>query len=173
MFLTVHDMRVEVRAAAPADVPLLLGFIRDMAAYEKLTASVTGEDLHESLFAEPPAAHALLVFADGAPAGYVTYFFSFSSMRGRRALWLEDLFIAPDFRGKGLGQALMAYLARLALQHRCVRFEWIVLDWNTPAIEFYKRLGAQILAEWRICRLDEAQLPGVASRLAISPGAAE
>jgi GNAT superfamily N-acetyltransferase len=162
MMLTVNNLEVEVRPAAPADVPLLLTFIRKMAAFEKLTVSATEEALQAALFGGAPAAQALLVFVAGRPIGYAIYFFSFSSMMGRRALCLDDLFIDPDFRGRGIGKALMAHLAGIAMENRCARFEWIVLDWNTSAIEFYKRLGAEVLADWRICRLDEAQLPRVA-----------
>lgn len=165
MLLTVNDLRVEVRAGTPSDVPLLLTLIREMAAFEKLAATATEESLQAALFGDVPAAHTLLVFVDDTAVGYAIYFYSFTSMMGRRALWLDDLFVVPAFRGKGIGKALMAYLARIAVENRCARFEWIVLDWNTAAIEFYQRLGAQILVDWRVCRLDEAQLPGLASTL--------
>lgn len=169
MKLIVNNIEVEVRAGTPADVPLLLTFIRAMAEFEKLTASATEESLHNALFGEEPAARALLAFVDGRPIGYATYFFSFTSMMGRRALWLDDLFVDPAFRGKGIGKALMACLAGIAIRNQCVRFEWIVLDWNQSAIEFYQRLGADVLADWRICRMDEAQLPHIASMLDVPP----
>lgn len=169
MLLTVNDIKVEVRAGTPADVPLLLRFIREMAAFEKLTVSATEESLHAALFGGVPAARALLAFVDGKPIGYATYFFSFTSMMGRRALWLDDLFVVPAFRSKGIGKALMAYLAGIAVQNQCARFEWIVLDWNTEAIEFYQRLGANVVADWRVCRMDEAQLPRIADTLVVSP----
>jgi len=105
MMLTVNNIEVEVRAGTPADVPLLLSFIRKMAAFEKLTISATEESLHTALFGESSAARTLLAFVDGKPIGYATYFFSFTSLMGRRALWLDDLFINPDFRGKGIGKA--------------------------------------------------------------------
>jgi GNAT superfamily N-acetyltransferase len=165
MLLTVNDIKVEVRAGTPADVPLLLRFIREMAAFEKLTISATEESLHAALFGEVPAARALLVFVDGKPIGYATYFFSFTSMMGRRALWLDDLFVDPAFRSKGIGKALMACLASIAVQNQCARFEWIVLDWNTDAIAFYQRLGADVVADWRVCRMDEAQTRRIASTL--------
>ncbi|HEU4928911.1 MAG TPA: GNAT family N-acetyltransferase [Candidatus Krumholzibacteria bacterium] len=158
-------MQIEILDATPADVPLLLGFIRKMAEFEKLNVSATEASLQDALFGDAPAARALLVYADGKSAGYATYFFSFTSMMGRRALWLDDLFVDPEFRGKGIGKVLMAYIANIAVQHRCARFEWIVLDWNAPAIEFYHRLGAKILADWRTCRLDEAQMARVAGLL--------
>lgn len=165
--LRVDDVEVEVRAATPADVGLLLEFIRAMAAFEKLKVFATVQSLQDALFGPEPAARALLAFVDGKAIGYAIYFFSFTSMMGRRALWLDDLFIIPAFRGKGIGKALMAYLARIALERGCARFEWIVLDWNTPAIAFYKRLGADVLGDWRICRVDESRLPNLASGLTV------
>ena len=170
MMLTVNDFELEVRAGTPDDVPLLLSFIRAMAAFEKLTASATEESLHSALFGQDSAAHTLLASVAGKPIGYATYFFSFASMMGRRALWLDDLFIDPAYRGRGIGRALMVYLAAVAVEKQCARLEWIVLDWNTSAIEFYKRLGANVLPDWRICRLEEEQLTRVASGLADEPG---
>ncbi|MDH4038845.1 MAG: GNAT family N-acetyltransferase [Candidatus Krumholzibacteria bacterium] len=171
MILNVDNLAVEVRAGTPADVPLLLTFIRAMAEFEKLTASATEASLRDALFGEDAVAHAHLAFVDGKPIAYAIYFFSFTSMMGRRALWLDDLFVDPAFRGKGIGKALMAYLAGIAVKHKCARFEWIVLDWNTSAIEFYQRLGADVLPDWRICRVDEAQLPRIASGLVVSTDA--
>jgi GNAT superfamily N-acetyltransferase len=164
--LQVNGLEVEVRAATPDDVTLLLNFIRAMAEFERLTVSATEASLRDALFGEASAARALLVYVGETPIGYATYFFSFTSMMGRRAFWLDDLFVAPAFRGKGIGKALMAHLAGIAARNQCARFEWIVLDWNTPAIEFYKSLGAEMLADWRACRLDEAAL----KRLAESVG---
>lgn len=168
MILLVNDVDVEVRAGTTADVPLLLAFIRSMAAFEKLTVSATEESLRAALFGDAPAARTLLAFVDGKPIAYVTYFFTFSTFVGKRGLWLEDLFIDPAFRGRGIGRALMAYLADIALQNQCARFEWSVLDWNESAIGFYKRLGATILTDWRMCRLDEAQLSRMASKLVVA-----
>ena len=165
MKLAVNDLEVEVRDATPDDVPLLLTFIRKMAAFERLETTATETSLREALFDETPAAHAFLVFVDGEPIGYATWFFSFTSMMGRRALWLDDLFVDPAFRGKGIGKMLMAYVAGIAAKHRCARFEWIVLDWNASAIEFYTRLGAEFLEDWRVCRLDEAQSRRLAATL--------
>jgi len=165
MKLTVHDLEVEVRDAAPDDVPLLLQFIRRMAEFEKLEPAATEASLREALFGETSVANALLVFVAGKPIGYATWFFSFTSMMGRRALWLDDLFVDPEYRGKGIGKVLMAYVAGIATKHRCARFEWIVLDWNESAIDFYKRLGAEVLDDWRICRLDEKQSKRLAGTL--------
>lgn len=169
MRLRANSIEVEVRAAESADVSLLLNFIRKMADFEKLTVSATEESLRHALFGEPPAARALLAYVDGQPIGYVTYFFSFTSMMGRRALWLDDLYIDPPYRGKGIGTALMTHMARIAKENHCARFEWIVLDWNAPAIEFYRRLGAEVLPDWRICRADEVALKRIADSPASSP----
>jgi GNAT superfamily N-acetyltransferase len=162
MKLPVRDLDVDVREATIDDVPVLLSFFRAMAAFEKLTVSATEESVRASLFGPARAAHALLAFVDGTPIAYAIYFFTFSTMAGKRGLWLEDLFIDPAFRSVGLGRALMAHLAGIAIQHDCGRFEWIVLNWNESAIGFYKRLGASILDDWRICRLEEAQFDDVA-----------
>ena len=162
MKLPVRNLDVDVREATPGDVPVLLSFFHAMAAFEKLTVSATEESVRASLFGPAPAARALLAFVDAKPIAYAIYFFTFSTMVGKRGLWLEDLFIDPAFRGVGLGRALMAHLADIAIEHDCGRFEWSVLDWNESAIGFYERLGARILRDWRICRLDEAQLADVA-----------
>ncbi len=170
MPLHSSDSDLEIRAGTPADVPLLLRFIRAMAEFEKLSVSATEESLHAALFGDEPAARTLLAFKGGKPAGYATWFFSFSSMMARRALWLDDLFVDPAFRGTGIGKALMVHLAGIAARNRCARFEWIVLDWNESAIEFYRRIGADILADWRICRLDEAGLKRLGGKKPGLPG---
>ncbi len=166
MRLTIADLTLEVRPGTADDVPLILSFIKSMADFEHLQVDATEETLRQSLFGERPAAHTLLAFVEGRPAAYVIYFFTFSSMVGKRGLWLDDLFVSPEFRRKGIAKALMAYLADLAIQNRCGRFEWTVLDWNERAINLYKSLGADILDEWRVCRMGEPQLSGLASRLA-------
>jgi GNAT superfamily N-acetyltransferase len=166
MKLTTGDLILEVRPGTAEDAPLILSFIKSMAEFEHLQVDATEEILRESLFGERPAAHTLLGFVDGRPAAYVIYFFTFSSMVGKRGLWLDDLFVAPEFRRKGIAKALMAYLADLAIQNQCGRFEWTVLDWNERAIRLYKGLGADVLDEWRVCRMGESQLSGLASRLA-------
>ncbi|MCX5801296.1 MAG: GNAT family N-acetyltransferase [Candidatus Eisenbacteria bacterium] len=170
MRLSTTDLEIEVRAGTVEDIPLLMSFIRSMAEYEKLQVTATEHILQESLFGEHPAAYTLLAFVDGRPVAYAVYFFTFATMAGKRSLWLDDLFVTPDFRGKGIATALMAYLADVAIQNKCGRFEWMVLEWNESAIGFYERLGAKVLTEWRIHRLEEAQLPRVASKLAIAKG---
>jgi GNAT superfamily N-acetyltransferase len=144
-----------IRPAGPDDVPLILSFIREIAAYEKLTHEVvaTEEILRESLFGARPAAEVLIGYGGDQPAAYAVFFHNFSTFLGRSGLYLEDLYVKPDWRGRGLGKAMLLRLARLAKQRQCGRFEWTVLDWNEPAIGFYKKLGASLLDEWKICRL--------------------
>ena len=146
---------IVIRPAVESDVPLLLEFIRGLADYERLSHQVTAseETLCESLFARAPAAEALIGCVDGAPAGFAVFFHNFSTFLGRRGLYLEDLFVKPEFRGRGLGSALFRHVARLAVGRACGRFEWAVLDWNQPAINFYQKLGATVMPDWRICRL--------------------
>lgn len=147
---------MDIRNATVDDVPDILRLIRGLAEYEKLEHMVvaTEERLRESLFGERPMAEAVLAQVDGHAAGLAVFFHNYSTFRGRAGVYLEDLFVEPAHRGKGLGKALLLHVARLAAARGCERMEWSVLDWNTPAIEFYRSLGAQLLDEWRICRLD-------------------
>ena len=163
MKLATTDLEIDVRAGALEDVPLLLSFMHSMAEFEKLEVTATEEILTDSLFGERPSAHTLIAFIDGRPVAYVIYFFNFATMVGKRVLHLEDLFVIPEFRRKGIARALMAYLADVAIQNQCGRFEWIVLDWNRSAIGFYQGLGATIFDDWRICRLEEEKIASVAS----------
>ena len=152
-----------IRPATPADTPLILSFIRDLAAYEKLLPDVvaTEEALQRTLFGPPPAcgepvapaAQVVIAEVAGRPAGFALYFFNYSTFLARPGLYLEDLFVQPEFRGQGLGKALLLHLAKLANARGCGRMEWSVLDWNQPAIEFYESLGAMRMKEWQICRL--------------------
>lgn len=145
-----------IRSATPADLPLILAFIRELAAYEKLAAEVTATEaaLRATLFGEKPAAECVLAFAgDGEPAGFAVFFTSYSTFLAQPGLWLEDLFVRPGHRGRGIGKSLLLHLARLANLRGYGRMEWAVLDWNQPAIDFYESLGARRLREWQICRL--------------------
>jgi GNAT superfamily N-acetyltransferase len=153
-------MAIAIRPATPADTPLILDFIRGLAAYEKLSHEVAADEaqLRRTLFAAPPVAHCVLGFADGAPAGFALYFFNYSTFLARPGLYLEDLFVQPEFRGRGIGKALLLHLAQLANARGCGRMEWSVLDWNQPAIAFYESLGARRMTEWQICRLTGAAL---------------
>jgi GNAT superfamily N-acetyltransferase len=154
-----------IRSAGPADVPLILSFIREIAEYEKLSHQVvaTEEALHESLFGVRPSAEVMLGFAGEDPACYAVFFHNFSTFLGRRGLYLEDLYVRPEHRGKGFGQSMIRRLAALAVERNCGRFEWTVLDWNETAIQFYKKIGADVLTEWQICRLDGEALASLGS----------
>jgi GNAT superfamily N-acetyltransferase len=166
--MTGDPNNLTIRAATEADVPLLLEFIRAMAAFENLQVPATEEDLRKSLFGEEPSAIPLLAFVGEKPAAYAVYFFSFSTMLGKRGLWLDDVFVNPDFRGQGIGEAIMAYLASVAVQKGCARFEWMVLDWNQPAIKLYKKLNATFLDTWLPCRLAGDELAKLAQRNRLS-----
>ena len=146
---------IHIRPATESDVPLLLSLIRQLADYERLTHQVVTDEatLRESLFGENPGAEALIGEVDGEPAGFVIFFHNFSTFLGRRGLYLEDLFVLPRFRRNGLGKAFLAHLARVAVERGSGRFEWAVLDWNQPAIDFYRSLGAEPQEDWTIFRL--------------------
>src|SRR5579872_7442819 len=134
---------IHIRSAVAADVPLILGFIRELAEYEKLAHEVVATEavLRESLFGARPAAECLIAESGGKPAGFALFFHNFSTFLGKPGLYLEDLYVKPELRGQGVGRKLLAHLARLAVSRGCGRFEWAVLDWNEPAIRFYQGLG--------------------------------
>jgi GNAT superfamily N-acetyltransferase len=145
----------QIRDATVADVPLILQLIRDLATYERAPGEVvaTEEGLCEVFFGDEPSAKVLLAFADGQPVGFAVYFFNFSTWLGRPGLYLEDLFVKPEVRGRGYGRALLVHLAQIARARNCGRIEWAVLNWNEPAIEFYKKLGAAPMNDWAVFRL--------------------
>ena len=145
----------EIRCAEEKDCELILQFIRRLADYEKLLheVSATVDDVRRELFNPNPSAHALIAYEDDKPVGFALYFYNFSTFLTRRGLYLEDIFIAPDYRGKGYGKALLRFLAQKAVQEKCGRFEWVVLEWNKPAIGFYEKMGAKLMTDWRLCRL--------------------
>ncbi|HXB02456.1 MAG TPA: GNAT family N-acetyltransferase [Opitutaceae bacterium] len=156
-------MPLLIRPATDADVPLILQLVRDLAAFENLTHEVeaTGEKLRAALFPADrrPTAECLLAFTeDHASAGFAVYFTNYSTFLAKPGLYLEDLFVRPEFRQRGIGKALLLHIARLANQRGCGRMEWTVLDWNESAQAFYKKLGATVLPDWRICRLTGAAL---------------
>lgn len=157
-------MNIRIEPARERDVPLILELIRGLAEYERLADQciATEARLREALFGAQPAAEVLLAYADDQPAGFALFFHNFSTFLGRRGLYLEDLFVKPEFRRLGIGRRLLAALARVAVERGCGRFEWSVLDWNAPAIEFYKRLGAKPLDEWTIFRVAGDALAGLA-----------
>src|SRR5207247_8897838 len=142
----------KIRDATVADVPIILQLIRDLATYERARNDVvaTEEGLREVLFGAEPAAKVLIAFENAVPVGFAVYFFNFSTWLGRPGLYLEDLFVKPEMRGRGYGRALLVHLAEIARDHNCGRMEWAVLTWNEPAIEFYKKIGALPLEEWRV-----------------------
>lgn len=144
-----------IRAATIADVTVILELIRALATYERAPNEViaTEKDLVEVLFGEKPAAEVLLAFEDERAVGFALFFHNFSTWLGRPGLYLEDLFVRPEERGKGYGRALLIELAKIARNRRCGRMEWAVLDWNEPAIQFYRKLGAKPLHEWTVFRL--------------------
>jgi len=149
--------RVSIRPATAGDAALIFRFVRELASYEKaLDEVVTDEaELREALFGEGArGAHALICELDGAPAGFALYFYSFSTWVGRYGIFLEDLYVSPEYRGRGAGKALLRYLAQLAVREGLGRFEWNVLDWNEPSIRFYEACGAQSQPQWveyRLC----------------------
>jgi GNAT superfamily N-acetyltransferase len=144
-----------IRPATAADVPSLLQLIRALADYEKLSDQVVVDEaqLREHLFGARPYAEVLLAEEGAQVVGYALYFHSYSTFLGRPSLYLEDLFVLPEQRGRGHGKALLAQLARIAVERNCGRFEWMVLDWNSPAIRFYESLGAVLSPEWQLCRM--------------------
>ena len=151
----MSETSFQIRDATVADVPIILQLIRDLATYERAPNDVlaTEEDLREVLFGAEPAAKVLIAFENAAPVGFAVYFFNFSTWLGRPGLYLEDLFVKPEMRGRGYGRSLLVHLAEIARDHGCGRMEWAVLTWNEPAIEFYKKIGALPLEDWRVFRL--------------------
>ena len=149
-------MTLSIRPAIPADLPLIAGFIRDLAEYEKLSHEVRFEEakLGENLFGARPYAEIVIGEIDGTPQGFALFFHNFSTFEGRPGIYLEDLFVRPKARGSGLGKALLAHLAKLCVERDCARLEWWVLDWNEPSIGFYKSLGAKLMDEWTVMRVD-------------------
>ena len=146
---------VSIRPAAPGDVPAIVGLIRQLAEFEHLThlLRVTPETLAPHLFGVRPVAEALVAEGEGRLLGFALFFGSFSTFLARPGIWLEDLFVEPEARGRGIGEALLGHLAGLAAARGCGRLEWSVLDWNEKAIRFYQRMGATVMPDWRICRI--------------------
>jgi GNAT superfamily N-acetyltransferase len=146
---------ITVRPATVADVPLLKEFICALAEYEKLSHEcfVTEAKLEKTLFGTKPAAEALIAYVNNEPAGFALFFQTYSTFLAQPGLYLEDLFVKPELRRRGVGQALFRKLAQIACERGCGRFEWSALDWNTPAIQFYERMGAKAMSEWTVYRL--------------------
>jgi GNAT superfamily N-acetyltransferase len=151
--LSKRDFRIE--SATESDVALILSFIKELAEYERLPHMVEATEklLREALSGERPSAEVRIGYYADAPVGYALFFHNFSTFKGRRGLYLEDLYVKPEMRGKGFGRLLLAHLARVARERECARMEWSVLDWNEPAIRFYKSLGAAAMDDWTVFRL--------------------
>ncbi len=148
-------MPLRIEAARPRDTAALHALIHALAGYERLTHLAVGTEaqLAEELFGARPAIEAVIGWDDGRAVGFALYFHNFSTFLARRGLYLEDLFVVPEARGRGYGKALMRHVARVAVERHCGRFEWTVLDWNQTAIDFYRSLGAEVLPDWRVCRM--------------------
>ena len=144
-----------IKAAREEDVPAILSLIKDLAEYEKLSHEVTAteDDIRQSLFGERPVAEALIGELDGKPISFALFFYNFSTFLGKPGIYLEDLYVKPDYRSNGLGRKMLAHIARLATERDCGRFEWSVLDWNQSAIRTYDRLNARPMKEWILYRL--------------------
>lgn len=154
-----------IRAAAEDDVPLILQFIRDLAEYERLAHLVTATEprLRQSLFGNPRFAEVIIGEEDGVPAGFALFFHNYSTFLAQPGIYLEDLFVTPEARGRGYGKALLARLAAIARERGCGRVEWAVLNWNEPSINFYKALGAKPMDEWTVFRLTGEALEALAN----------
>ena len=152
--------QLRIDHATADDVPAILRFIRGLAEYEKLADRYTATEssLRETLFGDKAYAEVLIARLQDVAVGYALFFHSYSTFMAKPGLYLEDLFVLTEHRGKGVGKALLLSVARIARERNCGRLEWSVLDWNQPAIDFYKRMGALVMSDWRICRLTEEQL---------------
>jgi len=157
---------LKIREAKAEDVGTILKLIRGLAEYEKAPEAVeaTEEDLLRDGFSHPPRFQCALAEWDGEPVGFALYFYNYSTWKGRHGIFLEDLFVYPEYRGKGIGKALLLHVARIAAAQNCGRYEWLVLDWNTPAIEFYESLGGKRMKEWLPVRVEGKALQELAKR---------
>lgn len=172
MFLKVQESvsqahwNVAIRSAKPGDEALVCDFIRALADYERLLqeCQATQENISTALFGPSPRAFCDIAEADGAPAGFALWFYNFSTFRAKHGIYLEDLFVRPELRGRGIGKALLVHLAQRAVREGCARFEWSVLDWNEPSIEFYKSLGAVPRPDWTVFRVDGEALMRLAAQ---------
>ena len=164
-----RSMTLSIRPATRTDLPLIAQFIRDLADYEKLAdevrfdEAVMGEKLFGANGGHGPYAEVIIGEIDGAAQGFALFFHNFSTFEGKPGVYLEDLFVRPAARGSGLGKALLSRLAAIAVERDCARLEWSVLDWNEPAIGFYKKLGARLMDEWTVMRVDGDALTGLAT----------
>ena len=162
----MNESALNIRPATPDDVPTILGFIRELAEFEREPDAVlaTEADLLRDGWGEPVRFTAIIADYNGAPAGFALYFTTYSTWRGHHGIRLEDVYVTPSLRGHGIGKALLARLARIAVDQGCPRLEWDVLEWNEPAIAFYHRIGAKVLTEWRIMRVADESLAALAAQ---------
>jgi GNAT superfamily N-acetyltransferase len=169
--MAAAPVSITIEPATEQDVPLVLGFIRALGDYERLGDEVvaTEADLRTGLFGPGHVASAVIAYADGEPAGFALYFFSFSTFLAKPGLYLEDLYVKPAWRGRGIGRTLLGHLARIAVDRGCGRMEWSVLNWNELALRVYRAIGAQPLDEWTVQRLTGAALAAVAATAPAAP----
>ncbi len=158
--MTTVENSVSIRPATSGDAALIFAFVKELAAFEHLSHEVEADEamLAAALFSKDPRVFSEIAEYGGAPAGFSLWFYTFSSFRGRHGIWIEDLYVRENFRGKGIGGALLHKIARRCAEEKLGRLEWSVLDWNKNAIRFYELTGARLMSEWRICRLDGAAL---------------
>ncbi len=154
---------MQILPATPKDIPIIRRLIEALADYEKLREEciITDEQLEQWLF-KTPKARAVICWHQGEPVGFALYFNNFSTFKGKPGIYLEDLFVKPEHRGKGYGKALLKFLAKEAIENGYARFEWSVLDWNQPSIDFYESMGAKLMYEWKLCRVDGDALVALA-----------
>jgi GNAT superfamily N-acetyltransferase len=162
--IATAEPRITLRFATIDDVELILVFIKQLAGYEKMADQVVADEalLRETLFGERQVAEVIIATYDEEPAGFALFFHNFSTFLGRPGIYLEDLFVVPKLRGRGIGRVLLSFLAKTAVERGCGRLEWWVLDWNEPAIRFYERLGAQAMEEWTVFRVTGKNLEDLA-----------
>jgi GNAT superfamily N-acetyltransferase len=166
VLVIIKKTMLNIRPATPADVPQILAFIRDLATYEREPDAVhaTEADLHRDGFGPAPRFHCLIADWDNAPAGFALYFHNYSTWRGHHGIHVEDLFVLPEHRGRGIGKALLTRVAAIAVEEGCHRLQWDVLEWNTPAIGFYEQMGATMMKEWRTMRVHHEGLLAFAAQ---------
>jgi GNAT superfamily N-acetyltransferase len=164
-YIKTSNPNITLRFAVKKDVNVILNFIKSLAEYEKLSKDVTATEelLTSTLFGKKKIAEVIIAEYENKPAGFALFFHNFSTFIGKPGIYLEDLFVDPQLRGKGIGKILLSYLGKLALERDCGRIEWAVLDWNEPAIKFYKKLGAQAMDEWTVFRVTGEQINSLAS----------
>jgi GNAT superfamily N-acetyltransferase len=162
---------IRIRDATEHDAPLILRFIQGLAEYERLPIVADERSVRDMILSSEPRTHVLIAYCDNQPAGFALWFHNYSTFLARRGLYLEDLFVLPEWRGRGVGRSLLTHLARIAVSRRCGRMEWSVLNWNEPAIAFYQKLGAEALADWTVYRLSGDPLAKLASEHRYAPPA--